>query len=166
MSDHDMSDHNNTPAVSPPTSPALRARTSTGRWERVDLMQYKQEGSAPFKDISRQVLFDDPALAAQVRYFEMQPGGYSTLERHEHLHAVIILRGRGRCLVGNEVLDVAQHDLVHIPVMTWHQFRANGTEPLGFVCVVNAARDRPQLPSKAQIAALRANPVAAAFIQV
>jgi len=143
----------------------LRPQLADCRWEGVELMQYKQEGSAPFKDITRQVLFDDPALAAQVRYFEMRPGGYSTLERHEHLHAVMILRGRGRCLVGDKVLDVTEHDLIHIPAMTWHQFRASDAVPLGFLCVVNAERDRPQLPGESDLAALRANPAISEFIR-
>jgi ribulose-bisphosphate carboxylase large chain len=30
-----------------------------------------------------------------VRYFEIAPGGYSTLEKHEHEHVVIPIRGRG-----------------------------------------------------------------------
>src|SRR2546427_2468983 len=34
------------------------------------------------------------------RYFEIQPGGYSTLERHQHPHAVVVLRGRGRVTLG------------------------------------------------------------------
>lgn len=153
----------------PPTVTPRRAQLEACRWEGVALMQYKQgsseEGSAPFKDITRQVLFDDPSLAAQVRYFEMQPGGYSTLERHQHMHAVMILRGRGRCLVGDQVMEVAEHDLIHIPAMTWHQFRATGAAPMGFLCVVNAVRDRPQLPEAQDIKALAANPVVAAFLQ-
>lgn len=128
-------------------------------------MQYKQAGSAPFRDITRQVLFDDPALAAQVRYFEMQPEGYSTLERHQHMHAVMILRGSGRCLVGDRVFDVAQGDLVNIPALAWHQFRACSGEPLGFLCVVNSERDRPQLPGEAELRALRADPSIAGFIR-
>ncbi len=135
------------------------------RWEGVEPMQYKQEGSAPFRDITRQVLFDDPALAAQVRYFEMQAEGYSTLERHQHLHAVMILRGNGRCLVGDRVFDVAQGDLVNIPAMAWHQFRATCGEPLGFLCVVNSERDRPQLPGKDELEALLADPAIAGFIR-
>lgn len=153
----------------PTTAAPVRRQLEDCRWEGVEPMQYKQgsseEGSAPFKDITRQVLFDDPALAAQVRYFEMQPGGYSTLERHEHMHAVMILRGRGRCLVGDKVMEVAEHDLIHIPAMTWHQFRATDAGPLGFLCVVNAQRDRPQLPDAADLAALRADPRIAAFIR-
>ena len=79
----------------------VRPQSGDSRWEGVEEMRYKDEGSAPFRDITRQVLFQDPALACELRYFEMQPGGYSTLERHEHAHAVMIQRGRGRVLVGD-----------------------------------------------------------------
>jgi hypothetical protein len=73
----------------------FRRQSETCRWDGVELLAYKAEGSAPFKDITRQVLFGDPRIAAELRYFEMAPGGHSTLERHEHMHAVMILRGRG-----------------------------------------------------------------------
>ena len=144
---------------------SLRPQQDECRWDRVEVLQYKQEGSAPFRDVTRQVLFDDPDLAAQVRYFEMQPDGYSTLERHQHVHAVMILRGRGRCLVGDRVLDVREHDLVNIPAFAWHQFRANADTPLGFLCVVNAARDKPQLPDESALAELRRDSTVAAFIR-
>src|SRR5215213_7199158 len=119
-------------------------------------MAYKAEGAAPFRDVTRQVLFDDPALACQFRYFEVAAGGWSTLERHDHVHAVLVLRGHGRCLVGTEVVDLAPHDLVAVPASTWHQFRADAGEHLGFLCLVNAERDRPRLPSTADLDALAA----------
>ncbi len=134
------------------------------RWQSVDTLAYKQDGSAPFKDISRQVLFEGAALGCQLRYFEMQTGGYSTLERHEHVHAVMILRGHGDCLVGGEVRAVKPHDLVSIPSLTWHQFRATRGEPLGFLCMVNVDRDKPQLPDAGQLAVLREDPRIAAFL--
>lgn len=143
----------------------FRAFLEGFNWRDVVRMPYKEEGSAPFKAISRQVLFADPALGCELRYFEMAPGGYSTLERHEHVHAVMILRGRGRCLVGDEVREVAEHDLVSIPPMTWHQFRATPDEPLGFLCMVNADRDRPQLPTDDDLAALKADPAVMAFLE-
>jgi quercetin dioxygenase-like cupin family protein len=76
----------------------------------------------------------------------------------------MILRGRGQCLVGSEVRAVKAHDLVTIPPMTWHQFRAAGDEPMGFLCMVNAERDKPQLPTPQDLAALRADPSIAAFL--
>ena len=134
------------------------------RWDGVELLAYKEEGSAPFKAITRQVLFQRPELQCELRYFEMQPGGHSTLERHEHAHAVMIFRGRGLCLVGEEVRVVAAPDLVFIPPMTWHQFRASKGEPFGFLCMVNAARDKPQLPAEAQIEDLKKNRSIAGFL--
>ncbi len=141
-----------------------RPRADDYRWQSVPLLAYKQHGSAPFKEVTRQVLFEDAALGCQLRYFEVAPGGHTTLERHAHVHAVMVLRGGGRCLVGEQVVELALHDLVQIPSLTWHQFRA-ADEPLGFLCMVNAERDRPQLPNEDALAELRAHAEVAAFIR-
>ncbi len=146
-----------------PTAP-FRPQAGPLRWRDVDALEYKREGTAPFRAVTRRVLFDDAALACQLRYFEIAPGGHTTLERHEHAHAVVIERGRGRCLIGDRVYDIAEHDLIHVPPLTWHQFRASGEAPLGFLCMVNAQRDRPQLPSPEDLAHLRRDPGIAAFI--
>jgi mannose-6-phosphate isomerase-like protein (cupin superfamily) len=128
------------------------------------VLEYKREHGASFREVTRQVLFDDPLLSCQLRYFEVAPGGHTTLERHEHAHAVLIEYGRGSCLVGDRVYDVAEHDLVHVPSLTWHQFRAEKNEPLGFLCMVNAVRDRPQLPTVDDLRRLREDPAVAEFI--
>jgi hypothetical protein len=57
------------------------------------------------------------------------------------------------------------YDLVNVPSLTWHQFHASADEPLGFLCIVNSERDRPQLPSPEQLAELRANPEVSDFIK-
>lgn len=149
------------------------------RWEQVELLAYKQSpeanppspssgaaGASPFADVTRQVLLEDPDLACQLRYFEVGPGGHSTLERHQHVHGVMVVRGRGRALVGQEVFELATHDLVTVPASTWHQFQAGDDAPLGFLCLVNADRDRPVLPSPDDLVALHTNPQVAAFIRV
>ncbi|HWA80445.1 MAG TPA: cupin domain-containing protein [Acetobacteraceae bacterium] len=145
-------------------SAQLRAFLPEFRWEGVENRPYKEEGSAPFRAIARQVLFTEEGLDCELRYFEMAAGGYSTLERHKHMHGVMILRGHGHCLLGDEVRAVKPFDLVTIPAWTWHQFRASGDEPLGFLCMVNRERDRPQLPSEAELAALKSVPEVAAFL--
>ncbi len=146
------------------TPPLFRASRDGFRWDGVAHMPYKQDGSAPFKDVSRQVLFHEDGLACELRYFEMGASGYSTLEQHEHAHAVMILRGNGECLVGDDVRAVKQFDLVTIPAWTWHQFRASDAAPMGFLCMVNVQRDRPRLPTAQDLAALRSNPVIARFL--
>ena len=145
--------------------PIHRAKRDGFRWDEVSVLDYKAEGQAPFRDVTRQVLFESTEMAAQLRYFEVAPGGHSTLERHEHVHGVLILRGAGRCLVGSEVFDIAEHDLVHVPPLTWHQFRAAPDAPLGFLCMVNVDRDRPQLPGAGDLADLRTVAEVAEFIR-
>jgi quercetin dioxygenase-like cupin family protein len=142
----------------------FRKASDDFRWEGVDRLAYKEEGAAPFKDITRQTLFSGTDMAGELRYFEMAAGGYSTLERHEHVHAVMILRGEGHCLVGDEVRKVGPRDLVTIPPKTWHQFRATEGAPMGFLCMVDAKRDRPQLPAGEDLARLRTDPKVAAFL--
>jgi hypothetical protein len=88
-------------------------------WRDVERLRYKAEGSAPFKDITRQVLFAQADQGCELRYFEVAAGGYSTLERHEHTHAVLILRGRGTVRLGTEVHALAERDLVTIDPLTW-----------------------------------------------
>jgi mannose-6-phosphate isomerase-like protein (cupin superfamily) len=135
------------------------------RWECVEELPYKEDDRARFKSITRQVLFSHPEMHGELRYFELAPGGFSTLERHEHMHAVLILRGCGHCLVGEDVRPVELRDLITVPPMTWHQFRATASEPLGFLCMVNATRDKPQLPSAEDLARLESDAKIAAFLR-
>jgi len=140
-------------------------RFNSYTWENVPLLAYKESG--PYKDVTRQILFEGAeTLPVQWRYFEVQPGGHSTLERHQHIHWVLILRGRGACLVGDAITDIAEHDLVEIQPMQWHQFRAAEDAPLGFLCLVAADRDRPQLPDADDLVALRQNTKIGDFIRV
>ena len=144
---------------------SLRRYDGDFHWQNVEVLAYKQHGEAPFKDVTRQVLFEDPHLACQWRYFEVAPGGHTTLERHAHVHAVMVVRGRGRVLVGDAIFELTQHDLVKVPPLTWHQFRAPDDESLGFLCLVNAERDRPQLPRAEDLEALQADANTADFIR-
>ncbi len=131
-----------------PVTP-IRPQQGALRWRDVEVLAYKGDGVAPFRDVTRQLLFDLPDLACQLRYFEVAPGGHTTLERHEHAHAVVIEHGRGRVLVGEAIHDVAPHDLVHVPALTWHQFVA--------------ADDAPLTPE--ELARLCADPALAAFVR-
>lgn len=136
------------------------------RWEGRALLPYKETGTH-FQGISRQVLFGgDDGLRSELRYFEISPGGHSTLERHEHVHGVLIVAGEGRVLVGSRIHSVRPFDLVFIPPRTWHQFQPSPGETLGFLCLVDCDRDRPERPDAAALEELRRDPEIAAFIKV
>ena len=147
-------------------SPVRRFLPADGdyRWDAVELLRYKDEGAAPFRDVTRQTLFRRADMRGELRYFEVAANGHSTLERHEHAHAVLILRGGGKVLVGTAVFAIDAFDLVTVPPSTWHQFRASAEAPLGFLCMVDADRDKPQLPDASDRERLRESPAAVAFL--
>lgn len=139
--------------------------TGDYKWDDISVLAYKETGTN-FKSITRQVLFDGLGdLPCQLRYFEVQSGGYSSLERHEHVHLVMILRGEGKVFLGDDVHVVAEQDVITIPPKMWHQFQASTDVPLGFLCLVNVERDKVQLPTEEDIAALKKDPKIAAFIK-
>lgn len=141
-------------------APLRRFRSTEAgfRWEEVPLKQYKEEGTH-FKSITRQTLFSDADdQPCELRYFEVQPGGHSTFERHVHTHAILILRGRGLAVVGNQVFDVGAMDLLHVGPQTWHQLIAADEEAMGFLCQVPCDRDRPTRPSAEERDALLSDP--------
>lgn len=140
----------------------FRTDGDTFRWEHVGVKEYRKAGDF-FRDITKQVFFDDShGLSCELRYFEVRPGGYSSFEQHEHVHAVLILRGRGRVLAfssqGSNVQNVVEHDIVHIPGNTWHQLQAAEDEFLGFLCLVENERDRPRRPTEEEAAEIREDP--------
>lgn len=119
------------------------------RWKSIAVRVYKSEEAAPFKDVTRQTLLGEGAgeedLSFITRYFEIQPGGFSSLEMHGHPHAVIVLRGTGQAILGGQVHDIEPYDCVYVSPWAVHQFRATGEEPLGFLCMVDRVRDRPRV---------------------
>jgi mannose-6-phosphate isomerase-like protein (cupin superfamily) len=135
-------------------------------WAGVEVRAYKTEDGT-FRDVTRQELTgDEHGQGTSLRYFEVGPGGHTTLERHEHTHVVVPIRGRGSALVVDRVVPLALHDVVFVPSWGWHQFRAAGDEALGFLCAVTVERDRPALPTGSDLAQLRRNPEIADFIRL
>jgi mannose-6-phosphate isomerase-like protein (cupin superfamily) len=114
-------------------------------WAGVEVREYKAAGT-DFKDVTRRILLGDvegeEALGFITRYFEVMPGGYSSLERHHHPHAVVVLKGSGRVLLGRSTHEIGPRDCIYVSPGTVHQFQSTGSEPLGFLCIVDRNRDR------------------------
>ena len=114
-------------------------------WSAVPLKAYKEEGGT-HRGVTRQTLMGEgageEALAFLTRYFEVEPGGHTTLELHGHPHAVVVLCGRGHVVLGDATHEIAPHDCVYVAPGTVHQFRAAADAPLGFLCMVDRVRDR------------------------
>ena len=116
------------------------------RWEGVAVRRYK-DADGTHHGVSRQVLLGESAgqepLRFVTRYFEVAPGGYTSLERHGHPHAVVVLRGRGSVVLDEERATIAPFDCVYVAPRVAHQFMADQGEALGFLCVVDRVRDQP-----------------------
>ena len=116
-------------------------------WSQVPLASYKPEDDS-WRGVTRRVFVGETgeSPAFHLRYFEIERGGYTTLEQHQHEHAVVVMRGRGQVLIGCETREVGFGDVVYVAPGDPHQFRNDHEqEPFGFLCVVNAVRDRPRL---------------------
>lgn len=124
-------------------------------WSGVERKNYKSDNSC-YKGVHRFSLLgegeDEQQLNFQTRYFEVEPGGYTSLEYHRHPHSVVIIRGSGSMVLEDEIHKLNLHDVVFISPETLHQFHADQGEPLGFICIVDRYRDKPTLPDEEYIA--------------
>lgn len=121
----------------------IRRKLENG-WENVPVAVYKDEPGT-WRSVSRRVLSDGANSDFEVRYFEVAPGGHTSYERHEHEHVVIVISGQGRVRLGDEWHDVDEHDVVHVPSQTPHQFSAGSKNAFGILCIVDRDRDGPTL---------------------
>ena len=80
-----------------------------------------------------------------VRYFEVAPGGWTTLEHHQHEHVVVIVLGSGYIQLGSEAYAMHVGDVGYTAPGDIHQLRCTeeATDNFGFICIVSAERDRP-----------------------
>jgi len=119
----------------------IQKRTSLG-WEGSEIFTYKDEPGT-WEGVTRQILAENAATQFEIRYFEIEPGGFTTHEKHEHDHCVIVLNGQGEVFLDNEWQSISELDAVHIGSMQPHQFRNTSQSPFGFLCIVDKYRDRP-----------------------
>lgn len=127
-------------------------------WSDVEVRRYKPEAGG-WDGIVRQVITGwGHETNFQVRYFEIAPGGHSSLEKHQHAHVVLCLRGRGEVVVGTERKTLNPFDVLYLKPWEPHQFINLEEAPFGFVCIVNSERDRPQSLSAEEVAALGGRP--------
>ncbi|MFP4680403.1 MAG: RuBisCO large subunit C-terminal-like domain-containing protein [Chitinispirillaceae bacterium] len=116
------------------------------RWGAREIQKYKEDSRLPFRGVLRSELVGrfGENTAFDLRYFEIEPGGFSSYEKHVHEHVIIGVRGRGVLLKGDRSLHVNKFDVVYVAPLEAHQLRSEGEEPFGFFCIVDHLRDKPQ----------------------
>lgn len=115
-------------------------------WRGVSDEPYKAV-AGEWSNIIRRVLIGGRGESAKfhVRYFEIAPGGASSLERHRHEHAVICVKGEGFVRTGKTKRKMGFMDALYISPGTVHQLSNPFKIPFGFFCIVNARRDKPEV---------------------
>jgi quercetin dioxygenase-like cupin family protein len=99
----------------------------------------------------RQVLIGpDEGPNFALRKFTMDPGGGMPLHTNTVEHEQYVLRGRARIVIGEDVVEVEEGDVVFIPGGMPHSYEALGDGPFEFLCIV------PNLPDETTVLAASA----------
>ncbi len=115
-------------------------------WKGVRPEIYKKGGPGDWTRVARHLLvagFRGEKTKFHLRYFEVSPGGYTSLETHRHEHVVVVIKGRGRVRLGRRLRELGYLDTVYIGPDEPHRLLNPYGEPFGFFCIVDARRDRP-----------------------
>ena len=141
-------------------------RTTSDGWDGVEAVGYTPD--APGTGVARHTIVgtrksdaSEPGPRMELRYFEVQPGAASRLEKHEHEHYVIVKTGYGYAIVGDKATEIAPGDVVYVGPLQVHQFVNRGDQPFGFYCFVDTCRDFSQQPTSEELARLDASPAGA-----
>ena len=99
----------------------------------------------PFRGVRRVELVGrhGEPTRTDLRYFEVEPGGHTSRERHVHAHIIIGARGEGRLVTESRDVVLKRQDVAFVPPLQTHQLRNETSEPFGFFCIVDHHRDRP-----------------------
>lgn len=105
------------------------------------------ESVAAGSGTERQVLIgEDTGPNFQMRRFIMQPGGGMPRHTNTVEHEQYVLRGHARIGIGDATYEVSAGDVVFIPAGVPHWYRAAGSGPFEFLCMV------PNLPDAIELA--------------
>ena len=115
------------------------------KWSERFVEEYKTDNDFDFSGINRQELIGKfgEKTTFDLRYFEIEPGGYSSLEKHVHEHVIIGVRGNGVLIKENSSFTISVHDVAYVSPLEKHQLRNEEKEPFGFFCIVDHKRDKP-----------------------
>ncbi|MCD4656646.1 MAG: cupin domain-containing protein [Planctomycetes bacterium] len=127
-------------------------KLESGGFENTEAINYKEKNDGKrvsWHKISRTNFigqFNEPCRF-HLRYFSIEPGGYSSFEKHQHIHAVICETGSGLVLINDKWHELNAGDVAYIGSEIPHQLRCeeNAQEQFSFFCIVDSVRDKPTI---------------------
>lgn len=120
----------------------FRGDDDTFDWDGVSKESYPNDRA---RQVSKRDLIDagDGSKNFGIRYFEIAPGGHTSLDEHAHDHGIVVVRGRGTVLLGDKKHDIGFGDAIYISPYEKHQFQNDFDEPLGILCVIPPKEKNP-----------------------
>ena len=112
-----------------------QVRDAEGRW------QNRAESPAPVRRLYETETPPERSCLQTIQFVHhmlIPPGGRHVAELHIHPDAeelVVIMRGRGTALVGEEEFEVSAEDVVYVPPGIEHEFRNTGDDLLGVLFI-------------------------------
>ena len=103
-------------------------------------MRFEALSKASAEKVRVKYLIDKAAGAEKffLRYYSVEKGGRTSLDKHAAEHEVFIMKGKGRLVGSEREYDVGPGDAIFIGSYELHQFVSTGSEPLEFLCVRGA----------------------------
>ncbi len=104
-------------------------------WKEVGEMEPLEPGAGGVK---LRVLIGEEEGAPNfiMRYFTVEPGGWTPCHTHPWEHEVFVLAGRGEVRQGEEKWSIGPGSVVYVPPEEEHQFLNVGDESLVFLCMI------------------------------
>lgn len=117
-------------------------------WRDRPDQQYKESAQLPFRGVRRVELIGKNGERGlfDLRYFELDAQGHTSLEKHLHTHVIIAARGTGELVIDGQSKPMSPMDVAYVPPLAVHQLRNSNDAPFGFFCIVDRDRDRPMSP--------------------
>jgi len=117
-------------------------------WEGRSVQAYKHSQELDFRQVVRHELVgkNGEKTSFDLRYFQIEPGGFSSLEKHLHEHVIIAVRGQGILKLADKQFKLSPYDIAYVPPYQVHQIRNESDTPFGFFCIVDHVRDKPMKP--------------------
>ena len=134
--------------ISPVIADVLRCKDFKWGEGGRHIEDYRDGNGFDFKQVTRQELMGKfgEKTSFDLRYFEIGPAGYSSLEKHVHEHVIIGARGKGILLKNGRDFAITVNDVAYVGPLEAHQLRNTAAEPFGFYCIVDHTRDKPIPP--------------------
>ncbi|MHC4462060.1 MAG: cupin domain-containing protein [Planctomycetota bacterium] len=79
---------------------------------------------------------EDGAENFAMRMFELQPGGFTPLHKHQHEHEVFVIEGEGIFVYEGKEYQFNRDYVIFVPGNKEHQFRNTGNSILRLLCLI------------------------------